>query len=87
MAGGNEGFFWGDLTIRLDAQLELRYQGMGNLGSSVNKINSSLNIMDKSAYLVSREENMGTLEETRADHVGEGMILLVEGEEASRRDT
>lgn len=83
----DDGLFRGDFPIGLDTENETRNKRMGHLEWRQSVAWAFCGTRKPHAYLVASEENMRVLQEARADHVAESMVLLVESEYGRRRDT
>lgn len=63
-------------------------RGCGTYSSKGIRLDSRLLwIIERTADLVTSEEHMLALEQTRADHISQCVVLFVEGKDASGRDT
>lgn len=72
-----------DLTLSLDTELEGGKERVGNCASPVSACNVSGSRNEGLRTLVSGEHDLGILEELCAKHVGQSVVLLVEGEDGA----
>lgn len=87
MAGVDDCVTGSDLAIGLNPQQEVGGQWMGYLEvlESVCVVGSKKR--NRNFYLIGGEDDVVSLQETRAKHVAEGVVFLVEGEDGRRGKT
>lgn len=67
-------------SISLNAQLEVGGQRVRNLAESVSISETTKLKADKHSYPVCSKNDIRGLQETSTEHVGKGMVFLMEGE-------